>query len=216
MPTADANTQISRTSYVNTWGTGWLHNVTIMDGAEIGYNSTEKRSYYFAAPCIEVEAAIKNRLLLGNSVNLNMKIYKYNGVGFEEVHNSSISVDMTSSDYHYRTFRHNCSSDGTYTDRTDTNLWKVELTWGTGEWPSRCAMKLYVRCGGIGPIPNSSTYNYMWKSGNYLYACEGDYWSTSSFSSDRDFISQKKPEAYSGQPISGATGYMAYSKKTGN
>lgn len=211
---ATSGEQISRTSYVNAWGTGWFYNDTIFDGSqEHGYNESETKEYYFAAPCIYLQAGIKHRLMVGNGVHLNVYVYKYNGSTFELYANRSILAEMNSSDWHYATFDHNTGGSSDMVDNSDTHLWKIRCRWDTGEWPSRCAMKLYIRCGGIGVVPNNSTYNYMWKSGSKLYACACNYWNTSSFSSDTSFIDSYKPEAYSGTLITAGSGYMAYSKQ---
>ena len=198
---------------MNAWGTGWFHNDTIFDGSqEHGYNETEYRNYYIAAPCIEIVAGIKNRLMLGNGVNLYVRVYKYNGTGFpgDPTYQKSVLAELSDYDFKYITFRHNYNS-GDLTDNSDTHLWKVQLQWSTGSWPSRCAMELHVRCGGIGCVPNNSTYNYMWKTGSKLYACPCDYWNTSSYSSDLAFVSANRPEAFTGQKIMASDGYMAYS-----
>lgn len=214
---ADSNALISRTSYINGYGTGWFHNDEIVNDY-IQNQSSYNLSYYIAAPCIHITFGSWHTG--PDSTQANMTVYKYNGRTFERYGRVDINLNISdSSDWRYKYFGHNVGSSYDITDESDVNLWKIECNWFAGQWifvSTRCGMYLNIACSGIGTVPNNSTYNYLWRQNSKLHACECNYWPTSSFSSDTDFINQKKPEAYSGQPISAATGYMAYSNQQGD
>lgn len=210
---------ISRANYVNTWGTGWLgsyYTKTSLSSGFMGSASSHSESYYVAAPCIYVEFGTYHKG--PKSTSATMKISKFNGSSFEEFKRFEINEDISyDSDWKYRYLRHNyggSSSDDTSKDDSDRHLWKIECSWYQDGWlfvRTEVGIYLNIQYGGIGCVPDNSTYNYMWKPGSKLYACPCAHWSTSSYGSDTAFIDANRPEAFTGQPITASNGYMAYS-----
>lgn len=201
---------ISRANYVNTWGSGWLHNDKIIDDY-VQNNGSYHLSYYIAAP--EIYVTFGSWHTGPDSTQANMIVYKYNGSSFQQYGRVDINLNISdSSDWRWRYFSHNTGGSTEITDNSDTHLWKIECNWYAGQWifiPTRCGMYLNIACSGIGSM--SSTFDYMWKPGSKLYACPCTYWPTSSYGSDTAFIDANKPEAFTGKPITASNGYMAYS-----
>lgn len=204
---------ISRSNYVNAWGTGWLHNVTLAD-TEIRNQASYSLSYYIAAPSIRVTFGTWHTG--PDSTSSHMIVSKYNGSEFVQYGRVDVNLDISdSSDWRWRYFSHNTGNSDNITDNSDVHLWKIDCAWYAGQWifiATRCGVYLNIACGGVGCVPNNSAYNHMWKTGSKLYACPCDFWPTSSYdNSDLSFINANKPGAFTGQLVSASTGYMAYS-----
>ena len=98
-------------------------------------------------------------------------------------------------------------------DNSDIHLWKVTGKVYTEGWGGHdCKISFYT--GGIEVIPNTSTYNGMWKRGSLLKACNGHHYQSSSYTSEAEFIRQNRPSAYTGGLIDSSNGEYAYSERT--
>lgn len=201
-----AGTQISYSNYTAGFPEAWRQSGSISIG-------TSTSTIYIAAPSFVTQFYI-NHTGLGTSYG---KFYVYKWDGTSNTFPSSpwdywepvIGIGGSSQTIRMVHNKNNESSNAI--DNTDIHLWKVTAqAWTDGWGNTECTLSIWS--GGIEVIPNTSTYNYMWKPGSKICCCRGYHFQTSTYSSDSAFISAEKPSAFTGGYITTGVANFCYSK----